>query len=182
MHIKKEPMRGTHRLIIAIACSLAVALFTAYPGTAMAPMKDTKKTYDAEFGSVYKAVKKAISETGCLLEKDVAKQGADGLYKGKVASTFCVLYSGIDSAYEEMVKYAEKIPRVRAATWSSLRVQYTFYLQEDEDGMVELKLQTELSGFEEYITSKFHFFDSNGVLDEQILADVDMYVEQFENE
>lgn len=171
------------RNFFSLAMSVVVlGAFTMMSSTAMAPMKDTKKVYDADFGSVYKAVKSAIGATGCLLEKDVAKEGADGLFKGKVASTFCVLYSGVDSADFWMDKYAHKVPNVRAATWSSLRVQYTFYLQENEEGMTELKLQTELSGFEEYITSKFHFFDSNGILDEEIMASIDAFVEQYENE
>lgn len=141
-----------------------------------------RETFTASFPAVWTSIKKALAESDCLVEHEKYSEGDDGKYKGKLTSVFCVLASGADSTEVVMERYSKRIPYIRGASWTSVRMQYLFYVTELEDGTVEVKLKGEISGFEDYITTHFHYFASNGVLERAIMEKLKHLVATAESE
>lgn len=128
-----------------------------------------RETFPKPFPIVWTSIKKALAEVDCLVEHEKYSETDEGTYKGKLTSLFCVLASGEDSTEVIMERYSKRIPYIRGASWSSVRMQYLFYVTELADGTVEVKLKGEISGYEDYITNHFHYFASNGVLEHRIM-------------
>jgi len=121
------------------------------------------------FEKVYRAVQKAIEETSCQIMTKNYTQTDAGLYKGKVFSDYCVFIGKTDTTYDNLQRYSVKVPIIRGGVWSSGRIQYKFILTEKQDGGTHLKLKGEISGREDYVTSKIHFWESNGIFEHNIL-------------
>lgn len=141
-----------------------------------------RETFTKSFPVVWTSIKKALAESDCLVEHEKYSETDEGKYKGKLTSVFCVLASGEDSTEVVMERYSKRVPYIRGASWSSVRMQYLFYVTELEDGTVEVKLKGEISGFEDYITTHFHYFASNGVLEHQIMEKLKRIVATSEDE
>lgn len=125
-------------------------------------------TVDAPFDLVWKAAIESIKEMGCQVEESFPVESDNYLFKAKLSSAFCVLATGYDSTMAVFDRYAERIPYIRGAVWTSARIQYTFYLTELPDGRVAVRLIGQMSGYEEYVTAKFHYFDSKGILEKEL--------------
>lgn len=128
-----------------------------------------REVFNKSFPTVWKSIKKSLGETGCLIEHEKYAESDEGTYKGKLTSVFCVLATGLDTTEPVMERYAKRIPYIRGATWTSLRMQYLFYVTENADHSVEVKLKGEISGYESYITNIFHYFESNGILEDAMM-------------
>lgn len=120
-----------------------------------------EETYNNRFEIVWKSVKKAISDLGCMIQKENYHQGDDGLFKGLLWSDMCVFEEGKDSSFKKLEEYSVKAPFIRGAVWTNARIQYKFSIKEKKDGTVFLSLKTELSGFESYVTGAVQFWDES---------------------
>lgn len=139
-------------------------------------------TFDKSFPTVWKVIQNAITESGCLIEHAKFRETDEGTYKGKLTSTFCVIAAGEDTTIKVLERYSERVPYIRAGLWTSARMHYTFYVTENDDGTVLVKMKGEISGYEEYVTNKFHYFDSNGQLETTMLTLVKTMVAKAEDE
>lgn len=136
-------------------------------------------TFDASFDVVYNAVKKSLENLSCQTIKNTYKQSDDGFYKGYINSDYCVVSNSNDSTIKVMKKLSfaaseekynrKKFPIIRGGTWLYGRMQYRFVITEKDNNKVHVLLKGELSGFEDYVTNKVHFWDSNGFLETRML-------------
>jgi hypothetical protein len=60
-------------------------------------------------------------------------------------------------------------------------MQYSFVITEQADGSTYLLLKGNLSGFENYVTNKVHFWESNGQLEQAILDAITEKVKKLAN-
>jgi hypothetical protein len=129
--------------------------------------------YKEPFDVVWKAVKMSISDLKCPLLQETENQNEKGFYQGVIKSDNCLLAQGKDSSEEVMDRYSYDRPRIMAGVWKNCRVQYRFVIREQEDGTTSMLLKTDMSGFEEYVTYEVQFWKSNGILEHNILLDID---------
>lgn len=125
-------------------------------------------TYQLPFPDVWNIIKESINEIGCQIESAKPITTDEGTYKGKIQSTFCILVRSDDTTDVVLERYAMEVPYIRAGVWTSGRMQYTFYVVEKDNGDVNVRLKGELSGYEDHVTSKFHYFESNRILEEKL--------------
>ena len=128
-----------------------------------------RESFSAPFPVVWKSIKQALAENDCLVEHEKYSEGDNGAYKGKLTSLFCVLASGEDTTETVMERYSKRVPYIRGGLWTSVRMQYIFYVTEKEDHTVQVLLKGEISGYEEHVTHQFHYFDTNGVLEQSMM-------------
>lgn len=156
--------------IIIIMAILSVSLCS--PVSAQEETQEAVKlieTVPTTFGKVWRAVKKSMEEVACT-KAQVADQGNDDdeFRKGKYVSDYCVLAQGDDSTKSVIKRYSE-VPRIRGGIWTTFRVQYTFNLREEEGNKTKIILRAQCSGYEEFITQETHFWNSNGILEKQMM-------------
>ena len=171
------------KLFVIIVCSLffsSLNLFSQEEEDKFNPFQvDTVKAqystegyervFNTSFETTWNAVIKAIEELNCQILQKSYNQTNDGYYKGKIFSDYCVIVGKTDSTWDVLKQYSVKIPIIRGGVWVSGRMQYKFWLTEQPDGKTLVKLKGELSGMEEHATAKVHFWQSNGILERQIL-------------
>ena len=126
-------------------------------------------TMNYSFERVYNACKSAIEELGCQIITQSYNQTDEGFYKGKIFSDYCVFIGKTDTTFDNLERYCVKVPIIRGGVWVNGRMQYKFIINENQDGTTHLKLKGEISGREDYVTSKVHFFESNGFFEHQIM-------------
>lgn len=141
------------------------------------------ETVPTTFGKVWRAVKRSMADIACTnaTEENITEPAEEGgMYKGKYVSEFCLLAQGTDTTKNVMKRYSE-VPRIRNGMWSTFRIQYKINLKEEEGNTTKIILRVQFSGFEEYITQETHFWNSNGILEKQmmerILANVKKEIE-----
>ncbi len=163
-----SPMKALLALLVAfffVNCLPAAAQFDFTPDS----LTITTVTFKKDFPTVWKAIKKCIKQKGCALESE--KQSFDEkneTYKGNITTEACVLVSGEDSTRDVMMLYG-KVPMIRGGVWAAGRAQYNFAVKDLPDKTVQVVLTVELSGFENYITSQVHMWNSNGILDKEMI-------------
>ncbi|MGB9701673.1 MAG: hypothetical protein ACPL1A_02975 [Candidatus Kapaibacteriota bacterium] len=121
------------------------------------------------FEKVYKATQQAIEELSCQVMTKSYTQTDEGLYKGKVFSDYCVFIGKTDTTLDNLERYSVKVPIIRGGVWINGRMQYKFLLTELPNGSTHLKLKGEISGREDYVTAKVHFWESCGIFEKRIL-------------
>mgnify|MGYP005831575175 CR=1 FL=1 len=126
-------------------------------------------TYQNSFESVWNAVKQAILDLNCMIAQEKYSQTDEGFFKGKVESDYCVFSVGLDSTFDVLKKYSLELPLIRGGRWMTGRMKYVFNIEEKNDGSVYLLLRGEISGFENYVTHRVHFWKSNGYWETYIL-------------
>lgn len=140
--------------------------------------KVIKENLKVEFPTLLKAVKKTMADMGCRVEVEKTEQGSDNLYKSNIRTEFYIFATGEDTTKDVAERYScegdgcENFPFIRAGVWTSARIQYKMFLKEKDDNSVDFRLEGELSGFEEWVTHKVHFWDSNGILEQNFFAKI----------
>jgi hypothetical protein len=89
----------------------------------------------------------------------------------------CVFVEGEGKTIDTLQRYSLKVPVIRGGVWINGRMQYKFIIKEQEDGQVHLRLIGEVSGFENYVTSSVHFWESNGILETRMLRRIEENIE-----
>jgi len=136
-----------------------------------------ERVFNASFETVWNTVIKAIENLNCQILQKNYNQTEEGYYKGKIFSDYCVILGKTDSTWDVLKKYSVKIPIIRGGVWISGRIQYKFWLTENPDGTTHLKLKGQISGMEEHATAKVHFWESNGILEREILNKIQYTLE-----
>lgn len=139
-------------------------------------------TYNYSFERVYNACRKAIEEQGCQILNQSYNQTDEGLYKGKVFSDYCVFATKSDTIVDALERYSVRVPIIRGGVWVNGRIQYKFFLTENKDGTTTLKLLGQISGREDYVTSKVHFWESNGLFEMAILERINVILFETQRE
>ncbi|MFN8359700.1 MAG: hypothetical protein U0264_07275 [Candidatus Kapaibacterium sp.] len=140
----------------------------------------TNENIKKPFPVVWKVIHKALEEIGCRVEVEKNAEGDKGLFKGNIRTEFYIFSNGEDTTADVLERYGVT-PTIRAGRWISGRIQYKFVLKELEDESTDIRLVCELSGFESYVTSKVHFWNSNGVLDKQMMDRIKEIAEKWKD-
>lgn len=162
---------NTSRRILSIVTFLVLACAVTNAQDETQEPVTLTETVPTTFGKVWRAVKKSMEQVGCTkaqVENKTEPSEEGGLYKGQYFSDFCVLAQGTDSTKDVIKRYSD-IPRIRGGIWSTFRIQYKFSLREEEGNKTKIILRAQCSGFEEFITQETHFWNSNGILEKQML-------------
>lgn len=121
------------------------------------------------FEETFNACVQAVEELGCQVMTKSYSQTDEGMYKGKVYSDYCVFVGKTDTTLDEIKRYSIAVPNIRGGVWINGRMQYKFILTELPDGNTHVKLKGEVSGREDYVTARVHFWESCGIFEKRIL-------------
>ena len=137
------------------------------------PLRYYKAKYEEDFNepidSIVSATVKAIEDLNCVVILNKKKTDKDGFFKALVKSDYCVFSEGTDTTFDKLSKYSYKMPFIPGGVWKNGRMQYKFIIKEKPDGSIHLLLKGNLSGYEDYVTNKVHFWKSNGILEHNML-------------
>lgn len=125
-------------------------------------------TLDQSFDIVWEAAKKCIEEINCSIITANTRQDDEGLYRGTIQSDFCLFAVG-DTALKNLKFYSVEVPFIRGGVWETGRIQYKIIVRETNDEKVYVLLSGEISGKESHVTSKVHFWQSNGFKETMML-------------
>jgi len=149
------------------------------------PLRYYQAKYEAEYNEpiqlVVDAVNKAIDDIDCVVTKNVMKTARNGRMKAIIRSDYCVFAEG-DSTFDLIKKYSYKTPHIRGGSWLNGRMQYKFMLKEKNDSTVYLLLKGNLSGFEDTMTNRVHFWKSNGIFEHRMLESIKENIETLKEE
>ncbi|MBI3258834.1 MAG: hypothetical protein HYZ54_05100 [Ignavibacteriae bacterium] len=101
------------------------------------------------FPTVWKAIHKALETINCRVETEKKAESETGLFKGNIRTENWIFITGEDSSLEILERYGV-VPTIRAGRWVSGRAQLKFIIKEKDDETTDVRLTTEISGFEEY--------------------------------
>lgn len=121
-------------------------------------------TLEQSFDVVWEAVKKSVEEINCSIISANTRQDDQGLYRGSLNSDFCIFAQG-DTTLRNLRYYSVDVPFIRGGVWANGRMQYKINVRETEDDKVYIRVSGEISGMESHVTSKVHFWQSNGFLE-----------------
>lgn len=161
------------RLITIIVAFFAIAISANAQGivdsTAKHPYyRDTFKVQvNGEFEKVWNACKEIIAEYGGNLVVNKSSQDDEDRFKGSLKSDAIILVEGIDSTLSVLQRYEYDMIYIPNGQWTIGRVIYRVVMKEIDDNTTELTLIVQLSGKEDKITQIFHFFKSNGILEDR---------------
>lgn len=178
-------MKRNHLLIIPIALMSAMFMMFSSVQDISAAEKLSMKLYqekyemdfDNDFETVWNSILKSIQDIDCQTIRKTSRQTDQGLFKGIIQSDFCVFASGDDTTVTALKRYSaelrtpedegkiEPFPYILTGEWTAGRFQYKFIIEEVSAGKIHVKMIGELSGFENYVTKKMHFWTSNGILE-----------------
>ena len=148
------------------------------------PLRFYRAKYDLTFTESFDVVKDAVTavleDIQCLTTQNVLKTDKDGFNRQIIKSDFCVFVEG-DSTFEKLRFFSKEMPFIRGGTWKNGRMQYNFVVTEQAEGSTYLLLKGNLSGFENYVTNKVHFWESNGQLEQAILDAITEKVKKLSN-
>ena len=129
----------------------------------------------AIFEDVAQAIKEIIDSSSCAVIQFTMKTSDAGLGKAVIESDFCIIAMG-DSSYRiaqqfSLLKGQETMghitmPFIPGGNWKNMRIKYKLIIKENEDESIGVMMKLcEISGEEAFVTRKFHFWESNGVLE-----------------
>lgn len=139
-----------------------------------------EETFPVSFGKVWAAIKQSMDVIACgkpQTEKVIEPEEVDGFYKGLYVSDYCMLSKGEDGTRDTIEVYSN-VPRIRSGIWISARVQFKISVREESRNKTKIVLKAEMSGFEEFITSQVHFWNSNGILENRMMTMIKTFVAQ----
>lgn len=157
-------------------------------------LKYWKEKYEAEFKNVMfedvtEAITQAVAEhNACAVLPSTPKMNDEGFMKQIIKSDYCIFAMG-DSTYRDMQKYSvlrsqqtvghECLPFIPGARWKNGRIKFKFLVKEIDDETIQVILpNAEISGKEEAVTVKHYFWESNGILETNIMARIKELVEE----
>ena len=135
------------------------------------PQITTQDTLKASIRTVWKGIKRSFYELGTFSDpstRDPKMDEKTGLYRGFIRSDFRVFAGGKDTTYKVLERYG-RLPVIRGGTWMAGRVKYEFRVKELTEEQTMISLVCGISGFEEAVTGSVHFWNSNGILDKEII-------------
>lgn len=130
---------------------------------ASALLYEFSKDYDVVFKGVEEGLKNAGYEVGYSSKR-----------RNLIESAFKIL-APKDDFLEIMEQYG-KVPYVRSPSWKDGRTKVTVTLERAESSII-IKVQAEMSAFEERFLNKWLYWPSNGVIEEDVLQSIIAAVE-----
>jgi hypothetical protein len=124
--------------------------------------------YDKDFDVVFKAVKTALEKEGYVVNYASKK-------KNLIETEFRIL-ANEDNFDDEMEKYGE-IPYIRSPGWTTGRTKVTVEFERLDNGKTAVKVQALLSGFEARFTNTWHYWRSNGKIEQAAMDAITAAVE-----
>jgi hypothetical protein len=121
------------------------------------PQITTNDTLNYPIKTVWKSIKRAFFLKGTFSDPSTREPKLDektNLYRGSIRSDFCVFAAG---------------PDIRGGKWVAGRVKYEFRVREITEEQTTVSLVCGISGYEDAVTGSVHFWNSNGILDKEIL-------------
>ncbi len=166
-HFPSLTMKAIISFLFVLSCLAVLPGYAQFDYTPDS-LKVTTFSFQKPFPVVWKAVMKAIKQKGCAVESQKrTMDDATSMYSGNIRSEACVLISGEDSTREVLMRWG-KVPLIRGGVWVSGRAQYNFAVKDMPDKTVQVVLTVEISGKEDFITKEVHFWNSNGILDDEM--------------
>lgn len=179
------------RSMFFIAMSLLVLIFVPNLRAEDEEIPETMKLYkeryvleaNVDFEKAWNAVLKSIESIGCQTTKKSTKATEDGSMKGIIHSDFCLFVTQCDTIVDVLMKYSaesagkysktvKSMPFIRGGVWTTGRMQYKFVILEKGQGKIVIELKGELSGHEPKVTQEVQFWDSNGILETQMMESI----------
>lgn len=157
-------------IILFVSCLLDVTPLRAQFEEDL-PQITTEDTLKASIRTVWKGIKRAFYQLGTFSDpstRDPKMDEKTGLYRGFIRSDFRVFASGSDSTADVLERYG-RLPVIRGGTWKAGRVKYEFKVKELAEDLTYVALVCGISGYEEGVTNEVHFWNSNGILDKEIM-------------
>lgn len=159
------------KIITLLVAFFAIAISANAQGIVDSTAKHPyyKDTFNIEvkagFEKVWNSCKEIIAEYGGNLVVNKSSQDDEGRFKGSLKSDAIILVQGVDSTMSVLQKYEYDMIYIPNGQWSIGRVIYRVVMKEIDDETTNLTLIVQLSGKEDKITQIFHFFKSNGILE-----------------
>lgn len=135
------------------------------------PQITTQDTLKASIRTVWKGIKRAFNQLGTFSDpstRDPKMDEKTGLYRGFIRSDFRVFAGGKDTTATVLERYG-RLPVIRGGRWMAGRVKYEFKVRELSEDVTFVSLVCGISGYEEGVTNEVHFWNSNGLLDAEIM-------------
>jgi hypothetical protein len=174
--------------LFALALSLVLALVAfapAYaqegdaPAAATSPTNDnapvdtsgssTIAEYDMDFDNVFKVVKAALIELGYPDNYSSKK-------KKMIETGFRQLVDG--SEFFTVMSDFGEVPYIRSPGWTVGRAKMMVNFEVLENGRVTVKVLGQLSGYEERFTNIWHYWKSNGKLEQEAMDAINAAVDK----
>jgi hypothetical protein len=124
--------------------------------------------YEKDFDVVFKAVKKGLEDEGYVVNYASKKRNL-------IETEFRIL-AGEDDFDEQMEKYGD-VPYIRSPGWTVGRTKLTVEFERLENGKTGVKVQALMSGFEARFTNQWHYWRSNGRLEQSAMDAINAAVE-----
>lgn len=157
-------------IILFVSCLLDVTPLRAQFEEDL-PQITTEDTLKASIRTVWRGIKRAFYQLGTFSDpstRDPKMDEKTGLYRGFIRSDFRVFASGSDSTADVLERYG-RLPVIRGGTWKAGRVKYEFKVKELAEDLTYVALVCGISGYEEGVTNEVHFWNSNGILDKEMM-------------
>ena len=163
-----------------LSCIFSVAAY-AQEEEELDPMRFYRAKYDlnstANVNIVAEAVAEVIESTNCAVIQNISKTDNDGYVRFIIKSDYCVFVEG-EQTFDTLQFYSNKMPFIRGGTWENGRMQYKLVITEQPDGSTYLLLKGTLSGFENNVTNKVHFWESNGMFEHNLLLAIEEKIKE----
>lgn len=125
--------------------------------------------YDMDFDNVFKVVKVALVELG-YPENYASK-------KKKLIETAFRPMATQDDFFATMSEYGE-VPYIRSPGWTVGRAKLMVNFEVLENGRVTVKVLAQLSGYEGRFTNIWHYWKSNGRLEQEAMDAINSAVDK----
>jgi hypothetical protein len=138
--------------------------------------KDTLGTallqeFNKEFDLVFKSVRNALDSSGYKVNYTSKKR--------KLIETEFKQLAEEDSFHETMNRYGD-VPYMRSPGWTIGRTKITVNFEQIDSARTAVKVLAQLSGYEDRFTNLWHYWRSNGKLEEEVMNAIIKEVEAAE--
>lgn len=167
-------MKTFAQLLLAMAFFLCCAVASAQEGDAPQPSTDNPQVaadtmgtaleyeFTKDFDVVFKAVKQGLEKAGY----EVAYSSKKRLL---IETAYKKFATEDDDFYEVMSVYGD-VPYIRSPGWTVGRGKINVTFEQFEGNRVAVRVLAVLSGYEKRFTNQWHYWKSNGKLEEEALA------------
>lgn len=125
-------------------------------GTAL--LYEFQKDYDV----VFKAVKEALTSVGYDVNYASKK-------KNLIETSYKILAKDEDDDFFDVMSEYGDVPYIRSPGWKNGRTKISVTFEQLQNGKVAVKVLAILSGFEARFTNQWHYWKSNGKLEEEAM-------------
>jgi hypothetical protein len=124
--------------------------------------------FNKDFDQVFKAAKTGLESAGYIVNYSSKKK--------KLVETEFRQLANEDSFDTTMEKYGD-VPYMRSPGWTTGRVKLWVSLEQIDSNRTAVKVLGQLSGYEERFTNRWHYWRSNGKLEEDAMNAIVQAVE-----